>query len=92
MEDSMVGENDKIISDNDDEDEQDEESRMPIFTCHAHHCWTCTQKYMIQLEKDEKALVGQNQKADKKKTKSSRKKRKKIQSIFQPKMGRLYVS
>jgi len=90
MEDSMVGENDKIISDNDDEDEQDEESRIPIFTCHAHHCWTCTQKCMIQLEKDEKALVGQNQKADNKKTKSSRKKRKKIQSIFQPKMGRLY--
>ena len=92
MANSMVGQNDKIFSDNDDEDEQDEESRIPIFTCHAHCCWTCTQKDMIQLEKDEKALVDQNQKADnKKKTKSSRKKKKKT-SIFQTKGGRLYVS
>jgi hypothetical protein len=47
---------------------------------------------MIQLEKDDKALVDQDQKADnKKKTKSSRKKKKKT-SIFQTKGGRLYVS
>ena len=78
-------------SDNDDEDEQDEESRIPVFTCHAHRCWTCTQKDMIQLEKDERASE-QSDKTNKKKNKSSRKKRKKNTSIFQCKPGRLYVS
>ena len=95
-EDSIALQNEKLVSDDNDEDEQDEEYRIPLFTCHAHRCWTCTQKDMIQLEKDERLLEQQNQKGDKttknKKGKSSRKKRKKNTSIFKCKPGRLYVS
>jgi hypothetical protein len=76
----------------DEEDEQEEGSRIPIFTCHAHRCWTCTQKDMIQLEKDERALEQQNNKTNNKKSKASRKKPKKNTSIFQCKPGRIYVS
>ncbi len=75
--------------DDDDDDEQDQQPKIPIFSCHAHQCWTCTQKDMIQLEKDERALL---QKTNNKKSKASRKKRKKNTSIFQCKPGRLYVS
>jgi len=74
----------------DEEDEQDEGFRIPVFTCHAHRCWTCTQKDMIELEKDERALEHQNNKTNNKKSKSSRKKRKKNTTIFQCKPGRLY--
>ena len=77
-------------SDDDDDEERDEGSRIPIFTCHAHQCWTCTQKDMIQLEKNERALQQTN--GNHKKGKASRKKRKKNTSIFQSKPGRLYVS
>ena len=73
-------------SSDDDEDEQDEGSKIPVFTCHAHQCWCCTQKDMIQLEKNERALQQKNN------NKKSRKKRKKNTSIFQSKPGRLYVS
>lgn len=76
-----------ISSDDDEDDEDDEQNRIPIFSCHAHQCWTCTQKDMIQLEKNERALA---QKSNNKK--SARKKRKKNTSIFQCKPGRLYVS
>lgn len=84
----------KAVDENfsDEEDEQDEGPRVPIFTCHAHRCWTCTQKGMIQLEKDERALEQQKNKSNTKKSKASRKKRKKNTSIFQCKPGRLYVS
>ena len=78
------------LSSDEDDDEQDEGSRIPVFTCHAHQCWTCTQKDMIQLEKNERAL--KQQQNSNKKGKASRKKRKKNTSIFQCKPGRLYVS
>ena len=71
--------------DNDDDDE-DEIIQLPIFTCPAHHCWTCTQKDMVQLEKDEDA------RAQKESYNRSKKRKKKKQSIFQSKNGRLYVS
>ena len=80
------------INSSDEEDEQDDGPRIPIFTCHAHRCWTCTQKDMIKLEKEERALAQQNNKTNGKKGKASRKKRKKNTSIFQCKAGRLYVS
>ena len=72
-------------------DEEDDEPRIPIFTCHAHRCWTCTQKDMIQLEKEE-AKEQQKSKTGNKKGKKSRKKGKKNTSIFKCKPGRLYVS
>ena len=76
----------------DEEDEQDDSPRIPMFTCHAHRCWTCTQNDMIKLEKEEMALAQQKNKTNGKKGKSSRKKKKKNTSIFQCKSGRLYVS
>lgn len=85
-------ENEKVGDDNDDDYERDENSRIPIFTCNAHHCWTCSQEDMIQLEKDEKTIAEQNRRNGFNKKKTSRKKRKKTQSIFDPKGGRLYVS
>jgi len=70
-----------------DENVEDEESRIPVFTCHGHRCWTCTQKDMIQIEKEERAA---ERTATKGKGKSSRKKGRKTASIFQCKQGRLF--
>jgi hypothetical protein len=66
-----------------------ESAKIPLFTCPAHQCWTCTQKDMIQLEKEEEAaekrLNGNN-------SSTKKKGKKKRQSIFQSKTGRLFVS
>jgi hypothetical protein len=73
----------------DDEDALEQEPRqIPLFTCPAHHCWTCTQKDMIQLEKEEQdmELKVRDDKSSKK-----NKRKKKTQSIFQSKPGRLFV-
>lgn len=90
LKDSTSMENEKVGDDNDDDYERDENSRIPIFTCNAHHCWTCSQEDMIQLEKDERTIAEQNRRNGFNKKKTSRKKRKKTQSIFDPKGGRLY--
>lgn len=78
---------DQIVEDEDDLDE--EEARIPVFTCPAHQCWTCTQKDMIQLEKEEEAAE-KSQNGNNANKKNKRKKKK--QSIFQSKPGRLFVS
>ena len=58
---------------------------IPIFTCPAHHCWTCTQEDALKKEKEE---------ADAKKKEGGKKvKRSKKKSIYICKTeGRLYVS
>ncbi len=58
---------------------------MPIFTCPAHHCWTCTQEDALKKEQEE---------ADAKKKEGGKKnKRAKKRSIYICKTeGRLYVS
>lgn len=65
-------------------------STVPVFTCPAHHCWTCTQDDMIQKEKDlasKQALATNGQK------KSKKKRSKKQHTIFKQKTEtRLYVS
>lgn len=72
-------------------EDDDEISRIPIFTCPAHHCWTCTQKDMIKLEKEEAKQSRQKDNNKIKTKKASRKKRKRTQSIFrQKKSVRLY--
>lgn len=76
--------NDETKGDND--DDEDEVIQVPIFICPAHHCWTCTQKDMVQLEKDE------DTRAQKESNNRNKKRKKKKQSIFQSKNGRLYVS
>jgi hypothetical protein len=61
---------------------------MPVFTCPAHHCWTCTQEDARKKEQEEAAA--------KKKAKGKQKKRgskKNASSIYQCKTeGRVYVS
>jgi hypothetical protein len=74
--------NDEYEGDGDDDEE--EITQIPTFTCPAHHCWTCTQKDMIQMEKDEEVRERREN--------SKKKRKKKKQSIFQSKNGRLYVS
>lgn len=58
---------------------------VPIFTCPAHHCWTCTQEDALKKEQEE---------ADAKKKEGGKKvKRSKKKSIYICKTeGRLYVS
>jgi hypothetical protein len=66
-----------------------EVAKIPVFNCPAHQCWTCTQKDMIQLEKEEEAAERcTNGNNSSKKNKGKKKK----QSIFQRKTGRLFVS
>lgn len=73
----------------DDEDLEEEETpKIPLFTCPAHHCWTCTQKDMIRLEKEE--AIARRAKSGTSKKNNNRKKKNK--SIFQSKPGRLFVS
>lgn len=61
---------------------------VPVFTCPAHHCWTCTQEDALKKEQEEAAA--------KKKANGKTKKRgskKKQSSIYQCKTeGRIYVS
>jgi hypothetical protein len=78
----------KSPSTNDADLEQEEPPKIPSFRCPAHHCWTCTQKDMIQLEKEEEIARRQRNGA----TKNTNRKKKKKQSIFQSKPGRLFVS
>jgi hypothetical protein len=71
------------------DDIETEVAKIPVFTCPAHQCWTCTQKDMIQLEKEEEAAERRtNGNNSSKKNKGKKKK----QSIFQSKAGRLFVS
>lgn len=88
----------------DDDDEEEETPRIPLFTCPAHHCWTCTQKDMIQIEKEEvekeqrqreeedDTAAQQNGGTAKKKT-QKRRRSKKRDTIFKSKTeARIYVS
>ena len=72
----------------DDDLEEEETPKIPLFTCPAHHCWTCTQKDMIRLEKEE--AIARRAKSGSTKKNNNRKKKNK--SIFQSKPGRLFVS
>ncbi|KAG7350663.1 SET methyltransferase domain containing protein [Nitzschia inconspicua] len=74
-------------STSEDEDLEEEVAKIPLFTCPAHQCWTCTQKDMIQLEKEEEAAQ-RSQSGSSSAKKNKRKKKK--QSIFQSKPGRLF--
>lgn len=66
--------------------EEEQDAEIPVFTCPAHDCWTCTQRDMIRLEKEEEEAK-RRQNGNKK-----NKRKKRNQSIFQSKPGRLFVS
>ena len=64
---------------------------VPVFTCNAHSCWTCTQNDMILKEKEEEEATALQNEANGQKKKG--KKSKKRKSIFQCKTeSRIYVS
>lgn len=75
----------KMERTNADTDQPTANMDVPLFTCPAHHCWTCTQEDALKKEQDE---------ADAKKKEGGRKtKRTKNKSIYICKTeGRLYVS
>lgn len=68
-------------------DDAEDETTVPVFTCPAHNCWTCTQKDMLEKEKEQELAKLKDGGARKKKRK------KKTKSVFQVKPEKiLYVS
>eukprot|EP00980_Cylindrotheca_fusiformis_P003840 scaffold858_cov123-Cylindrotheca_fusiformis.AAC.16 len=61
---------------------------VPVFTCPAHHCWTCTQDDMIEKEKEKRKMEASATNGQKKRKK---KRKKKQVTIFKQKTeSRLY--
>lgn len=66
---------------------------VPIFTCPAHTCWTCTQKDALQQDLQSQAAEQQQKGSNKGGKRNKRGGRKTKQSIYQCKTeGRLFVS